>query len=158
MINLKRGISSSTKFKSTKLLMVAHGYQTMLTFDYKVLCQMKNSNEDSDFFLRDSWLETWLGWDLWWNVMQPTYGKYTAAILWLRLLLLFPRMLEYTYFKSISQHESGQAKGLKVVYVCKVFGAESWLMVAIVAWPSNLSLRGIREFSGFKINIYDHWF
>ena len=110
------------------------------------------------FFLRDSWLETWLGWDLWWNVMQPTYGKYTAAILWLRLLLLFPRMLEYAYFKSISQHESGQAKGLKVVYVCKVFGAQSWLMVAIVAWPSNLSLRGIREFSGFKINIYDHWF
>ena len=50
MINLKRGISSSTKFKSTKPWMVAHGYQTMLTFDYKVLCQMKNSNEDSDFF------------------------------------------------------------------------------------------------------------
>ena len=109
------------------------------------------------FFLRDSWLETRLGWDLWWNVMQPTYGKYTAAILWLRLLLLFPRMLEYTYFKSISQHESGQAKGLKVVYVCKVFGAQSWLMVAIVAWPSNFVSKSARNTRIFRIQNQYLW-
>ena len=69
--------------------------------------------------------------------MQPNYGKYTVDILWLRLLLRFPRMLEYTYFISISQHESGHAKGLKFVYACKIFAA----------WPSNLAIYHLQDSS-----------
>ena len=38
------------------------------------------------------------------------------------------------------------------------FGGSKLLNSCLVVWPSNLCLRGIRQFSGFKFNIYDQCF
>ena len=57
------------------------GYQAISLLDYKVTCQMKNSYKYLDFYsTRISDYKTWLGGDMQWNVMQPSYPKYATDI------------------------------------------------------------------------------
>ena len=55
----------------------APGCQVILTFEYKIPCQMKNSDNDSG---SDSEYQTWLREDLQRNVMWPNYAKCSAEI------------------------------------------------------------------------------